>query len=95
MRTGPLVSILLGCLATIVGIVGTVRTEVPQSANRNWAEATDRLRNHSGSVTNTGIDAGYAAKNRRFAWAAVAAFGVITIALGFSALRQPPTGKKP
>jgi len=95
MRAGPLVTIVLGCLATIVGLVGAWQTEVPRSANRNWAEATDRLRNQSGSATNTGIDAGYAAKNRRFAWGALAAFGVIAIALGFTALRQPPTGKKP
>lgn len=92
MRAGPLISILLGCIATIAGIVGVWQTEVPAAANKSWAAATDRLRNHSGSASN-GIDAGYAAKNRRFAWGATAAFGVLAIALGISALRHPP--KKP
>ncbi len=92
MRTGPLVSILLGCIATVIGAVMAWNTEVSAAANSGWVAATDRLRNHAGTASN-GIDPGLAARNRRFAWGATAAFGVLGIALGISALRNPP--KKP
>jgi hypothetical protein len=86
MRVGPIITILCGLIAVVIGIIGVSRVKVPSHANTSWTAIGERLRENAGNTVNQ-IDPAYEAQQRRFAWGATAALGFMAMALGVNAAR--------
>lgn len=86
MRKGPLIAIVLGSLAVIIGMIGVWQLPSTSSVNHTWTEIGERLRETPGSGK-AAVDPAYAAQQRRFGWGGTAALGAAAIALGISAAR--------
>ncbi len=88
MRKGPLITIVAGSVALIIGVIGVWQVPSISSVNHTWTEIGERLSETPGSGT-AEVDPGYAAQQRRFGWGGTAALGAAAIALGISAARKP------
>jgi len=87
MRKGPLITIVVGSLALIIGVIGVWQMPRKSTVNNTWTEIGERLRGTPGSGT-AAVDPAYAAQQRRFGWGGTAALGAAAIALGISAARK-------
>jgi len=87
MRKGPLITIVVGSLALIIGVIGVWQMPRKSTVNNTWTEIGERLRETPGSGK-AAVDPAYAAQQRRFGWGGTAALGAAAIALGISAARK-------
>jgi|GEM_PF-4886716 len=87
MRKGPLITIVVGSLALVIGVIGVWQMPPASSVNHTWTEIGERLRETPGSGK-AAVDPAYAAQQRRFGWGGTAALGAAAIALGINAARK-------